>query len=80
MPPPGLRRRRVAPSSSRRTPQTSCPSQRRPAATAGLIVVYREGDARKDMQIAEIAAAVDRVQERLGVSLTGKVVILNEHR
>jgi len=46
----------------------------------GLIVVYREGDARKDMQIAEIAAAVDRVQGRLGASLTGKVVILNEHR
>lgn len=46
----------------------------------GLIVVYREGDARKDMQIAEIANAIDKVQQRLGGSLTGMVVILNEYR
>lgn len=53
------------------------------AATAdhqGLILVYREGDARKDMRIPDIAAAIDSVRTNFGASLKGKVVTLNEYR
>jgi len=46
----------------------------------GLLVVYRDGNASKDMRIAEIAAAVDKVQAELGIGLKDQIVILNQYR
>lgn len=46
----------------------------------GLILGYREGDARKDMRIADRAAAIDKVEDRFGASLKGMVVTLNVFR
>ena len=45
---------------------------------SGLLIVYREGDPIRDMSMAQIAGAINRVLERHGTDLGGQIINLNQ--
>ena len=46
---------------------------------SGLLLVYHDGDRRRDMQKSEIITALGNICERFG-SLDGGIIALNHHR
>lgn len=46
----------------------------------GLILVYQEGNVRKDMRVPEIVAAIGRIEERLGSNIDDQILVLNQFR
>lgn len=49
-------------------------------AHAGLLVVFAEGDATRDMKPADIAEAIDRIDKRHPAGLRDMVIVVNQHR
>ena len=49
-------------------------------AHAGLLVVFAEGDATRDMKPADIAEAIDRIDQRHPAGLRGMVIVVNQHQ
>lgn len=52
----------------------------RTTAHHGLILNYQKGDARRDMSVGEIAAAIQKVDATLGSDLSERIVVLNQFR